>query len=70
MAARAQIREVAALLGHPERGEKLIADIDAARARLARGAASRACTTALLIDNGGYTAGPTASRRRCSTKPG
>src|SRR3954466_13576093 len=33
-AARRQIVEVAALLGHPERGEQLLADIDAARARL------------------------------------
>src|SRR5262249_14755518 len=33
--ARTQIRDVARLLGHPERGEKLVADLDAARARLA-----------------------------------
>src|SRR5437764_7126908 len=33
-AARRQILEVAAVLGHPERGKKLLADIDAARARL------------------------------------
>src|SRR5438105_6157104 len=32
--ARRQIVEVAALLGHPERGEKLLAEFDAARARL------------------------------------
>src|SRR5438445_263559 len=32
--ARQQVIEVAALLGHPERGEKLIAEIEAARARL------------------------------------
>src|SRR5436853_4038934 len=33
-AARRQIVEVAAVLGHSERGEKLLAQIDAARARL------------------------------------
>src|SRR5436305_11519442 len=32
--ARRQIVEVAAVLGHPERGEKLLAEFDAARARL------------------------------------
>ena len=32
----AQIREIAALLGHPERGEALIAEIDAAQRRLAQ----------------------------------
>src|SRR3954454_17411484 len=32
--ARRQVLEVAALLGHPERGERLVAEIDAARARL------------------------------------
>src|SRR5262249_59852271 len=34
-AARDQIRQVAALLGHPERGEALLARLDAARHRLA-----------------------------------
>ena len=38
-AARAQIRDVAKLLGHPERGEALIARIDAAQRRLAGRAA-------------------------------
>src|SRR3954454_11824615 len=33
-AARRQIVEVAALLGHPERGEMLLTEFDAARARL------------------------------------
>src|SRR5205085_3688901 len=33
--ARAEIVRVAALLGHPERGERLLARLDAARARLA-----------------------------------
>ena len=36
----AQIREVAALLGHPERGEAMVAEVDAARARACRGATS------------------------------
>jgi iron complex transport system substrate-binding protein len=54
--ARRQIAEVAAVLGHPERGVKLIAEIEAARARLA--AAPRPpFATALLVNRGGYTAG-------------
>lgn len=54
--ARRQIEEVAAVLGHPERGVKLIAEIEAARARLA--AVPRPpFTTALLVNRGGYTAG-------------
>ena len=56
-AARAQIREVAALIGHPERGESLIAEIDAAQRRLAA-AARPASSTALLVGNNGYTVGP------------
>ncbi len=55
--ARAQIRKVAALVGHPQRGEALIAEIDAARQRLAR-ARPPLATTALLVGNGGYTVGP------------
>lgn len=56
-AARAQIRMIAALLGHPERGEALVAKLDAAGARLA--AAPRPVgATALLVGNGGYTEGP------------
>jgi iron complex transport system substrate-binding protein len=53
----AQIRQVAALLGHPERGEALIAEVAAARRRLAE-AAHPPASTALLISNGGYTIGP------------
>jgi iron complex transport system substrate-binding protein len=45
------------LLGHPERGEALIAEIDAARQRLAL-APRPARSSALLIGNGGYTVGP------------
>lgn len=56
-AGRAQIRQFAALLGHPERGEKLIAEIDAARDRLVAAPRPRN-STALLIANGGYTVGP------------
>ena len=52
----AQIREVAELLGHPERGEALIAKIEAARRRLA--AAKPKATTAMLVGNAGYTVGP------------
>ncbi len=56
-AARAQILRVAALLGHPERGERLVADVDRARARLAAAPRAR-FATALVIERGGYTAGP------------
>lgn len=55
-AARRQIADVAALLGHQERGEKLLADIDAARARL-RAALKPPWHSALLVNRGGYTAG-------------
>jgi iron complex transport system substrate-binding protein len=58
-AARAQIREIAVLLGHPQRGEALIAEIDAAQRRLAQ-ARRGAATTALLVGNGGYTVGPSS----------
>jgi iron complex transport system substrate-binding protein len=54
--ARQQIVEVAAVLGHPERGRKLIAEIEAARARL-HAAAKPPFNTALLVNRGGYTAG-------------
>src|ERR1041384_250437 len=55
-AARRQITEVAAVLGHPERGEKLLADLDAARAR-PHPAPKPPFHTALLVNRGGYTAG-------------
>jgi len=55
-AARQQVIEVAALLGHPERGERLVAEIEAARARL-HAAAKPSFRTALLVTRGGYTAG-------------
>lgn len=55
--ARAQIREIAALLGHRERGEAMLAEIDAAQRRLASAPRPKS-TSALLIGNGGYTVGP------------
>jgi iron complex transport system substrate-binding protein len=55
--ARKQIREMAAVLGHPDRGEKLIADLELARARLAA-AAPKGNRTALVVERGGYTQGP------------
>lgn len=55
--ARVQIRSVAALLGHPARGDALIAEIDAAQERLRRAPRPKALS-ALLIGNGGYTVGP------------
>ena len=54
--ARRQVTEVAAVLGHPERGEKLIREIEAARARL-HAAPKPPFATALLVNHGGYTAG-------------
>jgi iron complex transport system substrate-binding protein len=54
--ARRQIVDVAALLGHPERGAKLLADLDTARMRL-KAAPKPPFHTALLVNRGGYTAG-------------
>jgi iron complex transport system substrate-binding protein len=54
--ARRQIVDVAAVLGHPERGEKLLANLDAARARL-HAAPKPPFASALLVNRGGYTAG-------------
>lgn len=56
--ARAQIREVAALLGQPGRGEALLARLDAARARLAAAPRPAGATTALLVGHEGYSEGP------------
>ena len=53
----AQIREIAKLLGHPERGEALIAEIEAARRRLAAAPRPKSLS-ALLVGNSGYTVGP------------
>jgi iron complex transport system substrate-binding protein len=54
--AREEIVRVAELLGHPERGARLVAALDAARARLA--AVPRPpYETALVIDQGRFTAG-------------
>jgi len=55
--ARTQIREMAKLLGHSDRGEKLVAALDAAQARLA---ARRSITsrTAIVVERGGYAQGP------------
>jgi iron complex transport system substrate-binding protein len=55
-AARAEIVRVADLLGHPERGARLLAKLDAARARLAAVPRTR-YQTALVIDQGRFTAG-------------
>jgi iron complex transport system substrate-binding protein len=54
---RTQVREVAALLGHPERGEALVAEIDRAQARLLATAGQRSAT-ALVVERRGYAAGP------------
>jgi iron complex transport system substrate-binding protein len=56
-AAYRQIRDVAKLVGHPARGEALIARIEAARARL-KAAPRPASSSALLVGANGYTVGP------------
>ena len=55
-AIRAQIGEVAALLGHSERGARLIAEMDARLAALAPPPGPR--PTAVLFQPGGFTARP------------
>jgi iron complex transport system substrate-binding protein len=55
-AARHQIRLLAQRLGHPRRGEALVAALDAAAARLAA-VRPNAPRTALVIERGGYAAG-------------
>ena len=55
--AREQIRAVADLLGQVERGETLLARLDAARRRLAS-APRPPSATALLVSHGGYAEGP------------
>jgi len=56
-AARKQMRDVATLVGHPERAAGLIGAFDAARGRLEAVRDSRA-RTALVVERGGYTQGP------------
>jgi iron complex transport system substrate-binding protein len=55
--ARRQIRDIAALLGHKERGEALIMELERSRARLAD-AAPKGHRSALVVERGGYTQGP------------
>jgi len=57
--ARRQIREMAAALGQKERGETLLADLERARARLAA-VARKNGETALVVERGGYTQGPSS----------
>ncbi len=52
-----QIREVSALVGHPERGEALIAEIVAARDRAAAAASGGARPTAAVYQRRGYVTG-------------
>lgn len=56
-AARGQIARFAALFGRPERGKALNAELDAAAARL-KALAPSPYATALVVERGGYTAGP------------
>jgi iron complex transport system substrate-binding protein len=54
----AQIREVAALVGHPDRGEALVAEIESARERARNAAARRAARpTAAVYQRRGYVTG-------------
>jgi iron complex transport system substrate-binding protein len=53
----AQIREVAALVGHPDRGETLVAAIAAAEARARAAAAGRPAASAVFYQRRGYTTG-------------
>ena len=57
------------MLGHPERGEKLVADLDAARARL-HAAPKPPFRTALLVNRGGYTAGARSLAAALLARPG
>lgn len=54
--AEKQIREVATLIGHPDRGETLIRQLKEAETKLARSAFSPP-RTASVIERGGYTEG-------------
>lgn len=67
--ARAQIREIAALIGQAARGEALIADIDAARRRL-HAAVRPVSSSAMLIGNNGYTVGPDSLASALMTEAG
>jgi iron complex transport system substrate-binding protein len=55
--AKSEIARMADLLGHAERGKEMIAALDAARARL-DATAPRGNMSALVIERGGFTAGP------------
>jgi iron complex transport system substrate-binding protein len=55
------IRQVAGLVGHPERGEALIADIDAARSRAEAAAPPQHPTAAIYQRRGYVTGGDTLS---------
>lgn len=55
--AQRQAREVGALIGHPDRGEKLARELGQAEARL-KAAALQPPRTATVIQRGGYSEGP------------
>lgn len=58
-AARSQVRTLAGMLGHSDRGEALIERMDAARARLDAVPRSH-YSTALIVERGGYVQGPSS----------
>jgi len=53
----AQIRQVASLVGHPERGERLVEEIEAARARALAAARGEPRRTAAVYQRRGYVTG-------------
>lgn len=67
--ARAQIRNVAARLGHPDRGEAMVRALDAARARLTA-VARFPSRTALVVERGGYVEGPSSLAAMLLTEAG
>ena len=56
-AARKQARDIGALIGHPERGERLSRALEQAEATLAASAVQPPLT-ALVVQRGGYSEGP------------
>jgi iron complex transport system substrate-binding protein len=56
-AAIAQVRQVAAAVGHPERGEALVAEIGSARERARALLAARTAPTAVIYERRGYVTG-------------
>ena len=69
VAARAQIIEIAALLGRPERGAALVAELDSAERRL-EALPTGAGRSALIVERGGYVQGPSSLAAALIAKAG